>query len=162
MKRLILFCAPVALLVAACGENKKTAEVETSSFSIDSVRTQVNASNAVYGSYFANADSAAFMACYTSDACIYPTGNPKICGKDGIGGFFNQGVKMGVKNILITTDELMGGKDGVIETGKYDMQGEGGVSWDKGKFIVIWKEENGKWKMYRDIWNSDAPPPATK
>ena len=33
------------------------------------------------------------------------------------------------------------------------------VSAEKGKFIVVWKEENGKWKMHRDIWNSDAPPP---
>jgi ketosteroid isomerase-like protein len=162
MKRLILFSAPLALLFVACGDSKKSTEAETSSFSIDSVRTQVNASNAAYGTYFATGDSASFIACYTSDACINPPGNPKICGSNGIGGFFNEGVKMGIKNIVLTTDELMGGKDGVIETGRYDLQGDGGASWDKGKFIVIWKEENGKWKMYRDIWNSDAPSPPAK
>jgi len=126
---------------------------------MDSVRAQISASNAVYGGCFATGDSAAFAACYTSDACISPTGMPKMCGKEAISAFFNQGVKMGVKNIVVTTEELMGGKDGVIETGKYDLQGEGGASWEKGKFIVIWKEENGKWKMHRDIWNSNTPPP---
>ena len=69
---------------------------------------------------------------------------------------------MGIKNIALTTNELWGSPNGVIETGSYDLQGEGGASWDKGKFIVIWKEENGKWKMHRDIWNSNAPPPPAK
>ena len=26
-------------------------------------------------------------------------------------------------------------------------------------YIVVWKEEKGNWKMYRDIWNSDPPAP---
>jgi len=46
-----------------------------------------------------------------------------------------------------------------VETGKYELFVGDKVSAEKGKFIVIWKEENGKWKMHRDIWNSDAPPP---
>jgi hypothetical protein len=32
--------------------------------------------------------------------------------------------------------------------------GKGG-SVDKGKFIALWKQEVGKWKMYREIWNYD-------
>jgi ketosteroid isomerase-like protein len=27
----------------------------------------------------------------------------------------------------------------------------------KGKYIVLWKKENGKWKLHRDISNSDLP-----
>ena len=29
---------------------------------------------------------------------------------------------------------------------------------DSGKFIVIWKQEGGQWKLHRDIWNSSMPP----
>ncbi|MEO6613781.1 MAG: DUF4440 domain-containing protein [Chitinophagaceae bacterium] len=162
MKRLILFCTPLALLIAACGDSKKTAETETSSFSIDSVRAQINATNASYGDYFGTGDSTSFTACYTSDACIYPSGVPKICGSDGIKAFFNGGVKMGIKKIVLTTDEVLGGKEGVIETGRYEMQADGGTTLDKGKYLVLWKEQDGKWKLHRDIWNSDATPPATK
>ncbi len=162
MKRLILFCAPAALLIAACGDSKKTSETETSSFSIDSARTEITATSARYGEYFGTGDSTSFTACYTSDGCIYPSGMPKICGRDGIAAFFNGGVKMGIKKIVLTTEELMGGKDGLSETGHYEMQGDGGASLDKGKYIVLWKQEDGKWKLFRDIWNSDAPPPATK
>ena len=47
------------------------------------------------------------------------------------------------------------------EVGKYELMGDKDMSMDKGKFIVIWKNDNGKWKMYRDVWNSDMPPPPT-
>jgi ketosteroid isomerase-like protein len=30
---------------------------------------------------------------------------------------------------------------------------------DKGKYIVVYKKDGDKWKLYRDIWNSDNPPP---
>jgi ketosteroid isomerase-like protein len=28
---------------------------------------------------------------------------------------------------------------------------------DKGKYIVVWKKEDGKWKLHRDLSNSDLP-----
>ena len=28
---------------------------------------------------------------------------------------------------------------------------------DKGKYIVIWKKEDGKWKIHRDLSNTDLP-----
>ena len=55
---------------------------------------------------------------------------------------------------------MFGGKDGVTETGTYEMFVDKNVSVDKGKFIVLWKQVDGKWKMHRDIWNSDMPVPA--
>ena len=66
---------------------------------------------------------------------------------------------MGVRNIKITTEEVSGGSEAVAEIGTYEMFGDKNVSLDKGKFIVVWKQENGKWKMHRDVWNSDMPPP---
>ncbi len=155
MKLLLFACAAALLGFTACNNGSET--TETSSFNLDSVKVQITASNLVYGNCFAKNDSATFVGCYTSDACINPTGVPKICGSAGINAFFGGAVKMGIKKIILTTGEVMGGKDGVIETGSYDLQGDGGVSYEKGKFIVMWKEEGGKWKMHRDIWNSDAP-----
>jgi ketosteroid isomerase-like protein len=82
---------------------------------------------------------------------------PKMCGPQAINAFFTGGYKMGIRNLKLTTDEVMGSKDAVVETGTYEVLGDKGVSFDKGKFIVVWKEENGKLKMHRDIWNTDMP-----
>jgi ketosteroid isomerase-like protein len=85
---------------------------------------------------------------------------PRMCGTAAITAFFNGGYAMGVRNIQLTTDEVMGGAEAVAETGKYAMLDSAGNTLEKGKFIVLWKEENGVWKMHRDVWNSDDAPPA--
>jgi hypothetical protein len=33
---------------------------------------------------------------------------------------------------------------------------------DKGKYVEIWKKENGEWKIYADIWNTSLPPAPAK
>lgn len=121
MKLLLFACAVILLGFTACNNEPKTAGA--SSFSLDSVKAQIAASNAIYGDCFAKNDSTTFVACYTSDACINPSGVPKICGSAGINAFFGGAVKMGIKKIVLTTAEVMGGKDGVIETGSYDLAG---------------------------------------
>ena len=35
------------------------------------------------------------------------------------------------------------------------MTDKSGKEIDKGKYIVLWKMEDGKWKLHRDIFNSD-------
>ena len=146
-----------AMLLNSCAND--AAKTETVGFSIDSAKAAIAASNKVFGGCFATGDSTTFANCYTSDGCINATGIPKMCGREAIISFFNGGHKMGINNIVLTTEEVMGGKEAVVETGKYEMFVGDKVSAEKGKFIVVWKEENGKWKMHRDIWNSDAPPP---
>jgi ketosteroid isomerase-like protein len=161
MKHSFLKFSGFALMViffSSC--NNEAAKTENATgFSLDSAKAAIAASNNVFGGCFASGDSVAFANCYTSDGCISPTGMPRMCGTQAITAFFNGGRKMGINNIVLTTEEVMGGKEAVVETGKYEMFVGDKVSAEKGKFIVVWKEENGKWKMHRDIWNSDAPPP---
>ena len=155
-----LFSASCIILFSCANESKHAEATSTDSFTLDSVKATIAASNATFGSAFATQDSNAFVSHYTNDACINPSNVPQMCGTQAITAFFNSGYQMGIRDIKVNTKEVMGGKDGVIETGAYEVLGDKGVSFEKGKFIVIWKEENGKWKMHRDIWNSDAPPPA--
>jgi ketosteroid isomerase-like protein len=159
MKRNLLPLAAIfAVLLFSCNnETVKTEPTAAASFSLDSAKAAIAANNATYGSCFANGDSVTFVNHYTSDACINPSNMPKMCGAQAITAFFNGGYKMGIRNIKLNTDEVMGGKDGVIETGTYELMADKAVTLDKGKFIVMWKEENGKWKMHRDIWNTDMP-----
>jgi ketosteroid isomerase-like protein len=161
MKKIILpfVLAVGCTFIYSCNDSKTEATAAADSFSLDSVKAAIAASNATYGSHFATQDSTGFLSHYTSDACINPANTPQICGQQGLIAFFNGGYQIGLRDIKLTTNEVMGGKDGVIETGAYEILGAQGMSFEKGKFIVMWKEENGKWKMHRDIWNSDAPPP---
>lgn len=163
MKKSFLKFLSIALigttLLSSCANEAAKTEA-AASFSLDSAKAAIAASNKVFGASFATGDSVAFANCYTSDGCIYNSNMPKICGTNGIRNFAGMGYQSGIRNIVITTEEVMGGKEAVVETGKYEVFVANNVSVEKGKFVVAWKEENGKWKMHRDIWNSDAPPAA--
>lgn len=152
----LLGIACIAILFSSC--NNEATKTETAGFSLDSAKAAIAASNKAFGASFGTGDSAAFVNLYTSDGCMYPPNMPTVCGPAAVTAFFNEGSKGGIKNIALTTEEVLGGKDGVVEMGKYEVFVADNVSVEKGKYIVMWKEENGKWKMHRDSWNSDTPP----
>lgn len=66
---------------------------------------------------------------------------------------------MGIKAIKLEAIEVEGYGDTASEVGRYTLEGEGGQVLDKGKFIVIWKQEAGQWKLHRDIINTSMPAP---
>jgi ketosteroid isomerase-like protein len=161
MKNVILPLLAV-LFLGSCKEVKEEKTVEKT-FDLAPVKAAIAASNATYGDAFVKNDASLLVAKYTKDGCIMPAGAPKLCGAEGIGGFFGVAQKgMGVKNVKLTTDEVMGGADAVVETGTYELFGEGNKSIDNGKFVVAWKQEDGKWKMHRDMFTSSVAPPAPK
>ncbi len=152
------------ILFTACGT---TSEVNTTTTAIssDAAKAIIAVRNTVYSNAVAKNDSTAFVNCYTDSCCLYAPNMPEICGKAGIGKFFSMMQQMGTKGLGLSTKEVFIGNDIITETGTYDIQIANNKSVDKGKFIVVWKQANGIWKMHRDIFNSDmpvAPMPATK
>ena len=159
MKNIIIPILAV-LFFTNCKEVKEEKIVEKT-FDLAPVKAAIEASNKTFGDAFVKNDAALMIAKYTKDGCIMPAGAPKLCGAEGIGGFFKVAqTQMGVKNIKITTEEVMGSSEVVVETGTYELIGAGDKSIDNGKFVVAWKQEDGKWKMYRDIFTSSVAPPA--
>jgi len=157
MKKLffVLFAATV---IISCNQPAASGDA-AGSFNLDSAKAGINAANAAFTEAFSKGDSAAMSALYAKDACLMLTGMPKICGNAAIGGFTATAKKMGLGGIKLTTLEVTGGKELLSEEGTYEMLDLKGASAEKGKYIVVWKMEDGKWKLYRDISNADAPPP---
>lgn len=172
MKRTV-FAMALLCMAAACNEAKKEetpkAEVSADPASvIGEARKAIDEMNLTYGDGFAKKDSSLFLSHYTSDGCIMPPNGPKLCGKEGLMGFFNAGIhQMGVGNITVKSDEVFGSEDAMVEIGQYQLFADSAKtkSVDKGKYIVVWRKEDGKWKMHRDIFNSspaEAPPAPAK
>ncbi len=147
-----------ALFLFSCNARVETSSV--ASFNLDSAKTQIASSNESFGKAWATGDSSSFASRYTSDGCINPPNMPRMCGTAAITAFFNGGYAMGVRNVKLTTEEVTGSAELVAETGKYAMLDSAGTTLEKGKFIVLWKKENGVWKMHKDVWNSDDAPVA--
>lgn len=146
-------------LLASCA-NEAGKEATTHSFNMDSVKAAIDANNAALVSSMKANDSASFVNLYTKDGCIMADNAPKLCGPAGLAQFLAGSQQLGMTDLKLTVTEIIGDNTLVSEEGTYEMLGKEGVSLDKGKYIVTWKKEDGVWKKYRDIFNSDLPAPA--
>jgi ketosteroid isomerase-like protein len=126
-------------------------------FNLDTIKQIIEKDHQAYDENFAKGDASQFAKHYTTDACIFPTNFPKMFVTEAINAFFDGAYKMGIRNIKLTSSEVMGGPEFVIESGAVELFVDKNISVYKGKFIIIWKQENDQWKMYRDIWNIDTP-----
>jgi ketosteroid isomerase-like protein len=41
--------------------------------------------------------------------------------------------------------------------GDHTLKTAGGQVADAGKYLVIWKQEIGAWKLHRDVWTTSRP-----
>jgi len=165
MKKLcFVLCS--AFLLASCGDSAGTKEAAAPAFSLDSAKADIDANNTAFVEAMKKGDSVALAASYTKDGCMLPDNMPKACGAQAVTSLFNGLYQMGIQNLKLQVTEVIGNSDLVSEEGTYELFTNEGASMEKGKYIVTWKQEDGKWKKYRDIFNSDAPapppPPAKK
>ena len=68
-------------------------------------------------------------------------------------------MNMGVTAVNLETGEAEQYGNTAYEVGRFTLQGAEGQMIDAGKYVVIWKQEGGQWKLHRDIWNSSRPAP---
>ena len=106
---------------------------------------------------FNRGDAAAMAELYTSDGQLLPPNSDFVTGPDAIKKFWQGVLDMGIKEAKLETVEAQAHGDAATEIGKFTMFVEGGQVADSGKYIVTWKNEQGTWKLHRDIWNSSQP-----
>ena len=124
----------------------------------DGWQDAIAATNKSFMDAFERKDAAALAAAYTANGSALPPNSPTVTGTEALQQFWQAVIDMGIASATLETVELEGFEDTAIEVGAYKLQGVGGVLLDEGKFIVIWKIEDGAWKWHRDIWNSSAAP----
>ena len=94
---------------------------------------------------------------YATSGCVMPSNSDIISGSDNIQAFWQGLFDMGIKGLVLETIDLEDHGDTAIETGRYTLKADGGAVADVGKFIVIWKNESGSWKVHKDIFNTNQP-----
>ena len=100
------------------------------------LKRSINSAINTFKISFARSDAAALAAIYTNNAQLLPPNSAIIFGSNNIQHFWQQG-------------------EYATEIGSYHIQGEAGKTLDKGKYMILWKKENGQWKYHRDILNSN-------
>jgi uncharacterized protein (TIGR02246 family) len=108
---------------------------------------------------FSQGDAAGMADLYTDEGQVLPPNSDFVIGKEAIQAFWQALMDMGIKEAKLDIVEVEEQDDLAVEVSKYTLQGEEGQVLDQGKYIVIWKREDGQWKLHRDIFNSSLPAP---
>ena len=105
---------------------------------------------------FNGGDVAGLVLSYSADAKLLPPDEPIITGAEAIEAFW-QGYGPGQTRLEVSEVDSRKLGDFWFREGAYKAQfadeGEPRV----GKFIELWKQENGNWLLFRQIWNRNAP-----
>ena len=119
--------------------------------------TQLESTKDKFVAAFRRGDAAGIANVYTTEAQLLPGNSDFVRGTDAICTFWQAALDTGLKDTTLQAIEIEAHGDTAIEVGLYTIiGGDGGVA-DKGKYIIIWKNEADQWKLHRDIWTTSLP-----
>jgi len=148
----------IFLLFTLPSYSQKVANLE---FDIAKAKKELEAVNRKISEYFGQGDANGLASVYSSDAYMMPDKGPIVKGKENImkawSEFMNSckagGIEIG--GIEISIKELTGDKNLLTDVGEFVFISKSGAKFWKGKYIEVWKNENGQWKVHREMTNSN-------
>ncbi|MBA2605080.1 MAG: DUF4440 domain-containing protein [Acidobacteria bacterium] len=91
---------------------------------------------------------------YTQDARVLPPDSPLLEGRDAIVQFWETAAQqLGIRSVELSTMALETVSDVPYEIGHADIGLLSGQQ-VRFKYVVIWKQEDGRWRWHVDIWNT--------
>ena len=125
----------------------------------DGVKAAIEAANAQFSAAAAKGDGATLAALYSPDGQVMPAGSDPIRGTEAIQKFWQGALDSGVAAVGLKTIEVFGHDPTATEVGEYELRDKAGNVLDHGKYIVVWRHSDGSWKLLRDMFSTNVPPP---
>ena len=146
-----LFLMTVLIISTGCQQQTTDTKTVIKEFDLQKAKSFIDSINTKFSEQIKNGDSMALASHYSSDAAILLSNTEPIRGKDILSAWGSM-LRAGSADISFQTIDLTGSNDFLIETG-YIVTKINEDNIDKSKYLVIWKKQNGEWKLYRDMVN---------
>jgi uncharacterized protein (TIGR02246 family) len=159
MKKRILLVVLVVVSFVLTTSCKKEPEVTTPTFDAATAKTEVEARAKVFIEALNSKDSVGLANCYTTDAKFMQPNAKTVEGRANIQKLFGMWMKGPMLHIMIKTVEVWGDENMLAAENSWSFLDSSGKTVDTGKSLEIYKKEDGVWKLHRDCYNSDMPPP---
>lgn len=155
MRNILLFMTAITLIagLTACGQNQ--AASPGADADIEKEKTSIRQQVDKFMLAFKAKDSLTLASFYTSDGLLLPPNSPPVT-KEQSATMWGYVFRLGLSELKLTINDISGDALHLIETGEFEMYA-GSNKVDNGKYLVVWKKENGQWKMFRDMWNTSQP-----
>ena len=137
----------LSLIITFSITNGQNSGSET--FDLQKARIIIDSLDKKFAQHFFNGDSISLYNMYAKGASL---GNKS--GKQILlswGQQIRNSIKNDTRTIIYTTTSLSTDSEFLVELGTYDFRDSNGNSKYKGKYLVVWKQEDGNWKLYRDM-----------
>jgi ketosteroid isomerase-like protein len=97
---------------------------------------------------------------YTSSARILPPGAPMLSGRETIKSFWSDMIRStNARSAELESVDVMAVGDGAVEIGRavltVEPAGQASAQIEV-KYVVYWRQEDGRWKWHVDIWNPNS------
>ncbi len=130
-------------------------------FDLTIAKQEIEEANRIFMDLVAKGDSVGLANSYTNDAKFMNAGAPAFVGRANIQKAMAGIINSGVTKVDLRLKEVFGTEDLIAEEGELTIYVKDAAVAEE-KYIVLWKKEDGKWKLFRDIFNSNLPAPAAK
>ncbi|SNT11144.1 Ketosteroid isomerase homolog [Ekhidna lutea] len=109
-----------------------------------------------FSKYLMNDEREEVVNMYTEDAKIFP-GDTDILEGDDLSNYWNPSGDRSWKTTYhkVTPIEIKVLGNEAYDYGYYEgisSNGDQSSNW-RGKYVIVWRKEQGEWKIYLDIWN---------
>ena len=131
------------------------------SVNLDQIKRAMASTNQLFISeVFGKGNLDALNDIYTANARVLPPGAPMIAGRQAIKDFWSNLIEsMNATTAALTSVEVMPSGDGIVEIGRATLtanpDGQGTTEIEV-KYVVYWRQEDGRWKWHVDIWNQNT------
>jgi uncharacterized protein (TIGR02246 family) len=153
--------AYVLMNLIACQPSTNKKAAITPPFNINEAKKQIEAQNQVFIAALAAGDSVGVANCYTTDAEFMPANEPLTKGRDQIVNKIGEYIRQGMIKYTITATTAWGDTSFVTVQEAFTLSDKNGNNKEIGKSIEMWKIEDGRYRLFRDCFNSDLPIPTT-
>jgi len=120
------------------------------------IRKSVAATSQKFMETLAKGDSAGLVLFYSNGAQLMPPNRNSISGRAAIAAFWKSAIDFGIKGRQIETTDFFSMGNHAVEIGKYTLTDPKGKFIETGKYILLWTQEGGTWKLHRDMWSSNT------
>jgi ketosteroid isomerase-like protein len=137
-----------SILITSCEQKIKEIKIENKQADLSNLEKEIESRLREYESHLKNGDSVALGNMYVEDAEIIPS----TIGRDNITKAFGSMIRDSITGSSFKTTKLWGNDQLLVEDGTGTWSHANGTIVGRGRYLLVWKKDDGKWKILRDTW----------
>jgi uncharacterized protein (TIGR02246 family) len=125
----------------------------------DDVSQAIEQVNAQFVAAYKAGDAATIASLYTETATLLPPDATEVAGHEAIQKLWQSWIDEGYKDLTLEAQKVESSGDLAYEIGEFSLQvpaENNTMVAATGNYVVVWKREEGNWRLHVDTWNDRA------